>query len=384
LLAWGFIGEDWEMAFQAAVAVIVVACPCALGLATPTAILVASGRGAEMGILVKEAHSLETAGKLTAVVLDKTGTITVGKPSLREVIPRDGVAPDALLATAAAAERLSSHPLAAAIVAAAEAKKIEIPAAAHLTVVVGGGVSTSVNGNRVLVGNERLFRKEQIDFSTMAGQLETLRRHGATPLMVAEDGYLLGLVTLADSVAEHSDEAIERLRKLGLRVLLLSGDHRAAVESVAGEVGISEVEAEVLPERKRDVVAQLKEEGQTVAMVGDGINDAPALAAADLGIAIGTGADVAIETADIVIAGHDLRKVADTIVLARATLRTIWQNLGWAFIYNLLLVPLATGVLVPFGGPHLPPIAAAAAMSLSSVSVVTNSLLLRRRVKKSG
>jgi Cu+-exporting ATPase len=259
-----------------------------------------------------------------------------------------------------------------------------IPVASQLNLVAGRGVSASVDGNRVLVGNERLFRDERVDFDSMTATLETLRSQGATPLMVAENGYLLGVVALADSVAEHSREAIERLRKLGLRVLLLSGDHRATVQAVAGEVGITEVEAEVLPERKRDVVVHLQDEGQTVAMVGDGINDAPALAAADLGIAIGTGADVAIETADIVIAGTDLRKVAETIVLAQATLRTIWQNLGWAFIYNLLLVPMATGILVPFGGPHLPPIAAAAAMSLSSVSVVTNSLLLRRRVRKSG
>jgi Cu+-exporting ATPase len=379
-LAWGFGAADWDMAFQSAVAVIVVACPCALGLATPTAILVASGRGAELGILVKEARALETAGQITTVILDKTGTITIGKPKVTDVVAITSDERD-VLAMAAAAERLSSHPLAEPIVATAEAKDVEVPAAAGLQVISGSGVLATIAGRKVLVGNERLMAGNGVDIKAVSAALEKLRELGKTPLLVARDGMLLGIVALADVVSEHSRDAVNRLKRLGLRVFVISGDARATVAAVAREVGITNVEAEVLPERKREVVARLQSEGQVVAMVGDGINDAPALAEADLGIAIGTGADVAIETADVVIAGNDLRKVADTILLAKATLRTIYQNLGWAFIYNVVLLPMAAGLFVPFGGPHLPPVAAAAAMSLSSVSVVTNSLLLRRRVK---
>ena len=379
LLAWGVLGGNWEMAFQSAVAVIVVACPCALGLATPTAILVASGRGAEKGILIKEAQALETAGQLTVVVLDKTGTITAGRPKVTDVIAIDGDE-KLVLAVSAAAERLSSHPFAQPIVAAAEARQAPLPIASSLQVVSGAGLVATVDGVTVLVGNEGLMTRQGIGVQSMVASLLKLRTQGKTPLLVARDGKLLGIVALADVVAEHSREAVAQMKQLGLRVLLLSGDATATVLAVAGDVGITEVEAQVLPERKRDVVARLQSAGEIVAMVGDGINDAPALAAADLGIAIGTGADVAIETADVVIAGNDLRKVAETVLLARATLRTIRQNLGWAFIYNVMLLPMATGVLVPLGGPHLPPVAAAAAMSLSSVSVVVNSLLLRRRV----
>jgi P-type Cu+ transporter len=382
LLAWGLIGSNWDMGFQSAVAVIVVACPCALGLATPTAILVASGRGAEMGILVKEAQALETAGKLTTVVLDKTGTITAGKPKVTDVVALQGDESQ-LVALAAAAERLSSHPLADPIVAEAAKRNAAIPTAGDLQVVSGGGVVASVEGKRVLVGNKRLLAQFQVDSGPAEAVADKLRAQGKTPLFVAENDALLGVIALADVVAPHSREGVERIKGLGLRVLLISGDAEATVRAVAQEVGITEVEAEVLPERKRNVVARLQAEGETVAMVGDGINDAPALAAANLGIAIGTGADVAIETADVVIAGNDLRKVSDAVLLARATLRTIHQNLGWAFIYNMVLLPMAAGVFVPFGGPHLPPIAAAAAMSLSSVSVVLNSLLLKRRVPTS-
>lgn len=332
-----------------------------------------------MGILVKEAQALETAGQLTAVVLDKTGTITAGKPIVTDVIAINSDE-DQLLAVAAAAERLSSHPLAAPIVAAADSKLLSVKPASGLQVVSGSGVMAKVEGATVLVGNERLMQSQGIEMTSVAGSLTGLRELGKTPLLVARDGKLLGIIALADVVAEHSRQAVQRLTQLGLKTLLLSGDSRATVQAVAREVGISQVEAEVLPEHKRDVVNRLKSEGEVVAMVGDGINDAPALATANLGIAIGTGADVAIETADVVIAGNDLRKVADAILLAKATLRTIHQNLGWAFIYNVLLLPLAAGVFVPFGGPHLPPVAAAAAMSLSSVSVVLNSLLLRRRV----
>jgi Cu+-exporting ATPase len=380
LVGWGVLGGDWQHGIAAAVAVVVVACPCALGLATPAAILVASGRGAELGILVKEAHALETAGQLTTVVLDKTGTITVGRPQVTDVVPQSGVSEQKLLALAAAAEGLSSHPLAEPIVNLARSKQIEMPSASGLQVVPGAGVAATVNLLPVLVGNERLLDKHHVDYSAVSETIRQLREAGKTPLLVAEAGKLLGLIAVADVVAPTSREAVAQLRKLGLKVIMLSGDARATAQTVAREVGIDQLEAEVLPERKGEVIAELQRSGQVVAMVGDGINDAPALAIADLGIAIGTGADIAIETADVVIAGNDLRKVALTVSLARATLRTIRQNLGWAFGYNLALLPLAAGLFVPFGGPQLPPVAAAAAMSLSSVSVVLNSLLLRRRI----
>jgi heavy metal translocating P-type ATPase len=389
-LAWGVLAGNWDMAFQAALSVIVVACPCALGLATPTAILVGSGRGAELGILVKEAQALEMAGKLTTVVLDKTGTVTLGRPQLVQVLPEPGVEESQLLALAAAVEQQSAHPFAEQIVAAAQERGLELPTSTGLQIVPGVGVTATVAGQTVSVGNERMWQSPADsavrDFAfqvpdSIQNHLDDLRKQGTTPLAVLQQGKLLGLLVMADQVAEHSAVAVSQLRQLGLDVLLLSGDARATVEAVARQVGIIDVAAEVLPSDKREVVKRLQGSGNVVAMVGDGVNDAPALAEADLGIAMGTGADVAIETADVVITGNDLRRVAAAILLSRATLRTIHQNLGWAFCYNLALIPLAAGLLVPFGGPHLPPIAAAAAMSLSSVSVVLNSLLLRWRVR---
>jgi Cu+-exporting ATPase len=379
LVAWGPLAGQWSTALAAAVAVLVVACPCALGLATPTAILVGTGRGAELGILIKDAHALETAGRLTTIVLDKTGTVTVGKPRVTALEPAEGVTPDELLSTAAAVERLSVHPLAEAIAAEAEARGLAIPQAVDLVVVPGQGVRATCAGRTLLVGNQRLLEAAGTELGALAGVVQSLRLEGQTPLLVAADGRLLGIVAVADQVAPHSREAVQQLQKLGLEVQILSGDNRTTAEAVAAEVGITQVAAEVLPGEKQEVVARLRRAGKIVAMVGDGINDAPALAAADLGIAVGSGSDVAIEAADVVLVGRDLRAVGQTVVLSRATLRTIRQNLGWALGYNILLLPLAAGVLLPLGGPHLPPAAAAAAMAASSVSVVTNSLLLRRR-----
>lgn len=381
LAAWSLAAGDWQHGAAAAVAVLVVACPCALGLATPTAVLVASGRGAAAGILVKEAHGWEVAAALTAVVLDKTGTVTEGRPRLVQVVPAQGTDAGELLATAAAAERLTGHPLAEPIVAAAAERQLAIPEATGLDTVPGAGIRVASPQGEILVGNERLFPSSPAgtDWREHAVVLGELRAAGQTPLLVARGGRCLGLLAVADPVAEHSREAVAELGRLGLRVLLVSGDHRAAVEHVAGEVGIGEVRAEVLPDEKQAIVAELQRAKQTVAMVGDGINDAPALAAADLGIAIGSGADVAVEAADVVIVGRDLRAVATTVKLGRATLRTIRQNLAWAFAYNVLLLPLAAGALQPIMGIELPPVAAAAAMALSSVSVVSNSLLLRVR-----
>ena len=379
LLAWGALAGNWATALAAVVAVLVVACPCALGLATPTAILVGSGRGAELGILIKEAHALELAGRLTTIVLDKTGTVTLGKLTVTAVEPASGVSPDELLATAAAAERLSGHPLGEAIVAEAESRKLTIPQADGLAVVPGQGIRATCEGRTLLVGNERLLEAAGIDFHALEDAVQSHRARGQTPLLVAAEGQTLGIVAVADTVAPHSREAIDQLKSLGLEVRLLSGDNRTTAEAVAREVGIDQVIAEVLPDQKQSVVRALRDEGKVVAMVGDGINDAPALAAADVGIAIGSGSDVAIEAADVVLIGQDLRAVGRTVSLSRATLRTIRQNLAWAFLYNILLLPFAAGILVPFGGPQLPPAAAAAAMAASSVSVVTNSLLLRAR-----
>ncbi len=379
LVAWGLAGGTWSFGLVAAVAVLVVACPCALGLATPTAILVGSGRGAEMGILIKDAHALELAGRLATVVLDKTGTVTEGRLRVTDLVPVDGESQERLLAAAAAAERLSTHPLAEAIVGEAKERGLELPLAEDLQVVAGQGIRASSEGGEVLVGNERLLEEAGIEPGEVGSRLAELRSRGRTPLLVAYDGRPKGLIAVADTVSPQSREAIERLRGLGLDVRLLSGDHRATAEAVAAEVGIDHVTAEVLPEQKQTEVQKLQQSGRVVAMVGDGINDAPALAAADLGVAIGRGADVAIESAQVVLVQPDLRAVATFVNLSRATLRTIRQNLVWALLYNVLLIPLAAGILVPFGGPHLPPAAAAAAMAASSVSVVSNSLLLRRR-----
>jgi len=379
LVAWGLWAGNWPVGLAAAVAVLVVACPCALGLATPTAVLVGSGRGAELGILIKEAHALETAGELTTVVLDKTGTVTAGRPSVTALYPVDGVMPEQLLAIAAAAERLSGHPLAEAVTAAAEVRGIDIPSADDLQIVPGHGVRAVCDGQTVWVGNERLLEDARIDLHDQADRLASLRAAGQTPLLVARGADCLGVVAVADPIAPHARGAVEQLAAMGLTVHLVTGDNHETARAVAAEVGIDHVRAEVLPEGKQAVVRRLQERGEVVAMVGDGINDAPALTAADVGIAIGSGSDVAVESADVVLTGNDLRAVAQTVALSRATLKTIRQNLGWAFLYNVLLIPMAAGVLVPVIGFRLPAAAAAAAMAASSVSVVTNSLLLRVR-----
>jgi Cu+-exporting ATPase len=377
LVAWGTLGGNWFTGLESMVAVLVVACPCAVGLATPTAILVASGRGAELGILIKEAHALEVAGQLTMVVLDKTGTVTLGKPELVEIVPGPGVSGDELVAAAAAVEELSGHPLAEPIRQEARRRELELPSLGQLEIVPGEGVAARGQHGWWLVGNDRLMTARAVDWSAERPRIESLRAVGHTPLLVAKEGRYLGLIVVADRIAPHSREAIERLHAQGLRVMLLSGDARAIAERVAREVGIDAVQAEVLPDVKQQVIAGLRSQGMVVAMVGDGINDAPALAAADLGIAIGSGSDIAVEAADVVIVSNDLRAVGRTVSLARSTLRTIRQNLAWAFAYNVVLIPLAAGILMPWFGVRLPAIAAAAAMALSSVSVVTNSLLLR-------
>lgn len=376
--AWLLVSRDWQASLNYAIAVLIVACPCALGLATPMAILVGSGRGASLGILIKNAQSLEAAGQITHVLLDKTGTITAGKPSIQGVVSLGENTH--WIAIAAAAQLASSHPLAKAVVEYARSQSLSNAKSEGLIVVPGEGVDARVNGQRVLLGNESLLASHGVELThSLYETLRERRALGETAILVALDGKLEGILFAMDSLAPGSEEAIRGMHALGMKVTLLSGDHQIVAQRVASQVGIDNVIAEVKPAEKMRHIAQLQQSGEVVAMIGDGINDAPALAAADLGIAIGTGADVAIEAADIVLTYHDLRSATTAIRLARATLKTIHLNLLWAFGYNVLLIPLAAGVFVPLAGISLPPIASAAAMALSSVTVVLNSLWLARR-----
>lgn len=379
-VGWGLTGS-WTMGLSCAVAVLVVACPCALGLATPTAVLVGSGRGAEAGILIKDARALELGGSLTTVVLDKTGTITAGEPQVTDVIPASKGTEAGVLACAAAAEQLTTHPLGRAVLDRTEEAKVTVPGADSLQVWPGEGIEACVSGSAVRVGNERMMRRAGIALpEAVLNQVAGQRALGKTALLVARDDDYLGALFVDDTIAEGASGAIESLRRLGLKVAMLTGDRIATAEAVARRVGIERVIADVLPDQKEQAIRDLRANGETVAMVGDGINDAPALASADVGIAIGCGADVAIESADIVLVRRDLASIPATIQLSRATLRTIRQNLAWAFVYNIALIPLATGAFVSvLGGLRVPPTIAAAAMALSSVSVVSNSLLLRWR-----
>jgi Cu+-exporting ATPase len=370
----------FSMALVNFVSVLIIACPCALGLATPTAIMVGTGRGAENGILIKGGESLETAHRIQTVVLDKTGTITEGKPAMTDVIvaPDSAVAEEELLRLAASAEAASEHPLGEAIVAGAKARAIDVARVTDFAAAPGHGIEATVDGRRVLVGSAKLLGDRRIDTCALDARAAELATDGRTPMFVAVDGGLAGLIAVADRVKPESRDAVAALRKLGIEVVMMTGDNRRTAEAVARQVGIERVLAEVLPEGKSAEIKRLRQGGRVVAMVGDGINDAPALAEADIGIAIGTGTDVAMEASDITLIRGDLRGVVTAIALSRATMRTIRQNLFWAFVYNVVGIPVAAGVLYPFGGWLLSPVLASAAMSLSSVSVVTNSLRLRR------
>jgi Cu+-exporting ATPase len=366
------------MALQAFVSVLIIACPCALGLATPTAIMVGTGRGAQSGILIKGGESLERAHHLQTIVLDKTGTITRGKPELTDVVAAIGFDEQELLRVVATAERASEHPVATAIVRGASARGVSLGEVREFNAVAGHGLEACVDGLDVLVGNAKLMRERNVALDELAERAAALAMEGKTPMYAAIDGRVAGVLAVADQVKPESKAAIAALQAMGLEIVMITGDNHATAEAVARAVGIRRVLAEVLPNEKAAEVKRLQAEGRVVGMVGDGINDAPALAQADVGIAIGSGTDVAIEASDITLMSDDLRGVVTAIGLSRATVRTIKQNLFWAFIYNVIGIPIAAGLLYPLTGWLLSPIIASAAMSLSSVSVVTNSLRLRR------
>ncbi len=375
--AWAAAGKDFDFILTAFVSVLVIACPCALGLATPTAIMVGTGKGAELGVLIKSGEALETSHHVDTVVLDKTGTITEGKPRLASVVPLNGMEEAELMKLAAAAESGSEHPVAKAILEAANEKGIELPRVDKFKAVTGRGIDASVLGKRILAGNEKLMIEEKISLGDATESAKALASLGHTVMYIAVDGKLSGLMSAADAVKAGSKRAVERLKALGVDVVMITGDNKNTAAAIAAEVGVTHVLSDVLPQDKAEQVKKLQREGKRVVMVGDGINDAPALAQADVGMAIGTGTDIAVESADIVLMRGDLNEVPTAIELSRATIRNIKQNLFWAFGYNTLGIPFAAGVVYLFGGPLLNPMFAGAAMALSSVSVVSNALRLK-------
>ena len=381
-VAW-FVAADTApavRAFSAAVAVLIIACPCAMGLAVPTAVMVATGRGAELGILVKGGEALQRAGDVGTVVLDKTGTVTEGRPTVTDIVLAAGAPRDepALLSIVASLEASSEHPLADAIVRRARELELPLTTAESFEAATGRGAVGVVGGVALAVGNEALMAEWAVDVTPLRDAADRLAAEGKTPMYAAADGSLAGLLAVADPIKAGSSEAIARLHDMGLEVVMLTGDNRRTADAIARRAGIDRVVAEVLPEGKVAEIQRLQSEGKVVAMVGDGINDAPALAQADVGMAIGTGTDIAAEAGDVVLMRGDLRGAADAIALSRRTMRTMKQNLFWAFVYNVVGIPIAAGVLYPATGLLLSPILASAAMAFSSVSVVTNSLRLRR------
>jgi len=378
-IVWAIWGPEPRFAYALvnAVAVLIIACPCALGLATPMAVMVGTGRGAHAGVLVRNAEALELLEKVDTLVLDKTGTLTEGKPRMTSILAIGGVSQVDLLLLVAAVEKLSEHPVAAAIVQEAEQRRLKIPQAEKFQSFTGQGVAGEILGRKVIVGTSDFLAGRGIDTRPISLQAETFRQQGQTVVLAAIDGKVAGLIAVADPVKPSAREAVAALKRNGLRLVMLTGDNPATAKAIANEMGITEFESEVLPEQKLAIVKKLQAEGRIVAMAGDGVNDAPALVQADVGMAMGTGTDVAMESGEITLIKGDLSALMRARNLSHATMSNIRQNLFFAFIYNLLGVPIAAGVLYPFTGLLLQPIFAAAAMSFSSVSVIANALRLR-------
>jgi len=378
--AWATFGPQPRMAYALinAVAVLIIACPCALGLATPMSIMVATGKGAQAGVLFKNAEAIEVLREIDTLVVDKTGTLTEGKPKLVSVMAQSGFDERELLRLAASLERGSEHPLAAAIVSGAQERGIELTSVESFESLTGKGVTGKIDGRSVALGNRALLGDLKIDAAELIEQAEQLRGDGQTVIFVVVNGLPAGLLGVADPIKESTPEAIKELHANGIRIVMLTGDSRTTAHAVANKLNIDKVVAEILPTAKAEAVKRFQSEGRKVAMAGDGINDAPALALADVGIAMGTGTDVAMQSADVTLVKGDLRGIVRAIHLSRATMRNIKQNLFWAFVYNSVGVPIAAGVLYPFFGLLLSPMLAAAAMSFSSVSVIANALRLRR------
>jgi len=377
-IGWLVSGESAVFSLTIFIAVLVIACPCALGLATPTAIMVGTGKGAENGVLFKNGEALEITHKIQVAVFDKTGTITEGKPQVTDIITTDITNSETLLRIAASAEKGSEHPLGEAIVKRAEEQNITLSESKQFEALPGLGIQVFIDGQQILLGNKKLMKEKKVDLLQYEKASDNLAEEGKTPMYLAINGTLSGIIAVADIVKPSSSEAIRRLHTMGIKTAMITGDNKKTANAIAKQVGIDIVLAEVLPEEKANEVKKLQGEGKTVAMIGDGINDAPALAQANIGIAIGSGTDVAIESADIVLMKSDLNDVSFAVALSRATMTNIKQNLFWALGYNVLGIPIAAGFLHIFGGPLLNPIFAAAAMSLSSVSVITNALRLNR------
>jgi P-type Cu+ transporter len=376
-LSWYIAGRGTIFSLTIFISVLVIACPCALGLATPTAIMVGSGKGAENGVLIKGGEALETAHKIKTVVFDKTGTITEGRPQVTDIISLNGLKEDYLLQIAASAEKGSEHPLGESIVRYAEEKNLRALNTTSFKAIPGKGIEVDVDNKKVLIGNKKLMVERNMYLKELEKPSIELANEGKTLMYVSIEGQLQGLIAVADVLKENSTRAIKKLHEMGIRTVMITGDNKRTAEAIAKKAGIDEVLAEVMPEDKAENVKRIQENGDIVAMVGDGINDAPALVQADVGIAIGSGTDVAIESADIVLMKNDILDVVTAIQLSKATIRNIKQNLFWAFGYNTLGIPIAAGILVLFGGPRLNPMIAAGAMSLSSVSVLTNALRLK-------
>lgn len=375
--AWLIGTGDFKLAFTVLISVLIIACPCALGLATPVAVMVGTGRGAQQGILIKGGEALETARKAKVIVLDKTGTVTTGIPVVTNIVPVGDASKDQLLSTAATAEGRSEHPVARAVVNHAAEQNISFPSPDRFTALPGDGVEAAVNGTHILAGNRRLMTERKVDTTTADMIAEKLSEEGKTVMYVAANGTCLGIIAVADTIRPESAGAVHAMKKMGIEVMMITGDSPQTARNIAAQAGIDTVVAGVLPGDKAEEVRKIRSSGRSVIMVGDGINDAPALATADLGIAIGSGTDVAIEAADVVLVKNDLNDVVRTLRLSNSTISNIKQNLFWAFFYNILGIPVAMGLLHLFGGPLLNPMIAAAAMSLSSVSVVWNALRIR-------